>query len=300
MKDFRVYREDSNPPQGPIIGGSPYSLPDIVTPATHIARGLSLMGVSLLLRPWRILAVLPGRRGGLLGAVFSWGRLLSILLALFLVAAPTLVYNGMPNWREVALFCFIISGLSVISAIYRCCGGALSCAFWVVITLYLGENALNTQPVKVAGSKPPVVARVAASTIEGEWEDLVSGKPVAIQQVALAHKRAVRAEELPSLSGGVASVSDSVSNIQSLASNFLHRSTQSANASISNAIAIPGSMVGGALAGVGLDVASGGALPEDAYFGGASKVGSMAEAFADGGGNPIDGIVASVGEYLGR
>lgn len=300
MKNFRADQGNGSE-ESVVQGGSAFHLPNFISPLSI----LSLLSVfSGILRPWRMIGGLPMRRGGIIGSFFAWGRLASIVLAVLIVFAPSLLQRSYPDWPSLALVCFGVSALSVLAAISRCCGSIASCAFWVVLTLFLGEKAFKPQLHNTFAFAAPVQRAASAArkydpswaeqlpAIEGEWEEMTTGVPISNQLITLARneslsrfgqfRRAHQQAPNSSAESRVSSAADSVSSsFQSIIPTL-----PSAGSFISSPFSNSRGWQDGA------------PLPDSAYFGGA-KVGAVASAMEGGGeGNGIDAVIGQVTSFF--
>ncbi len=312
MKDFRA-DQGSHSKDGTIFGGSAFHLPNIFDSFSGISAVLTAAGLTALFSPLRLLRALPYRRGGLIGSFFAWGRLASIALAFMLIFSPALLQHAIPGWHTIALVCFVVSGLSVMAAISRCCGSIASCAFWVVLTLFLGEKAFKPyapgefiySAPAFQDSQPKYVPAVSAEAwtrdlpkVEGEWEDMVTGVPISNHLITLAR-------------------SESLSRLNQI--RFANQSNAPANSAAVERGATRGSVAGSVTSSLNSiipsfsgassfipspfshnrDFVDGPALPDSAYFGGA-KVGAVGGAMEGGGGDSsgIDGVINQVKSFF--
>ncbi len=300
MKDFHAAATSDSSSQGLTIGGDAFHLPAIF-PISAITTGVgSLLGLSslaMMFRPWRILNLIPFRRGRGISAFFAWGRLAALLLAASLFLAPDMVQRALPEWRQVALFCTLASGLSVLAAISRCCGSALSCAFWVALTLFLGQKAaVPGADLAGAGMALNNVTEVFTNSNQetSEWEDMVTGQPISNTQLSqvfrVAPQRRVNSTIEP------VQVKQSNNNgagfFEGISSNLVNQ--------LGSSITGPAEALGFAPQSVSRDFRDGVALPDSAYFGAPAQLTSVLDTGASGGGSagPIDQIVAKVSSFI--
>lgn len=306
MKDFRASqgRAETGSPAQP-FGGSAFHLPNIVDSFTRTLGVLSSVGLAVLLRPWRLMQMLPMRRGGLIGAFFAWGRLASIAIAGLLLLSPGYLQSTFPEWRTAALVCFFVSGLSVFAAIARCCSSVAACAFWVVLTLYLGEHAVKpignlSVPSFAQQSVDDVpVVQMANNEVDGEWEDLATGRPVSPHVVSAHRNRSLYSRPLVRY----AARSILPQSLGSMAASTASSAADTVSSSVFSIIPSTASL----WSATGLTPRSAGwsdgaALPESAYFGGSNgKIGAVGTASSGGGvGGGLDQVVGQVASFFGQ
>lgn len=301
MKDFRAYNgSNSSDPQGPSFGGSAFSLPNI--PFIGSISALCMGSLFYFLNPWRFIRGLPMRRRGMIGAFFSWGRLATLALALMLLLSPSTLQQNFPEWRTLAYVCFFVSALSVVGAISRCCGSALSCAFWVALTLFMGEKAFRPGQLsgildnRVSWKMPTLVSEDTPVLIEeGQWEDMVTGEPVTAREVSYAIAPRVHRAVAPSLRPRSAVRRASPAMVSE--AGIFDGLSQGFSSQLNSLV--PDMGLG---AVTGSSWRDGAALPESAYFGGGAKVGAVGSAFGNSSDSPLggglDGIIGQVSSLL--
>jgi hypothetical protein len=295
MRDFRAALTSDSSSQSPTIGGDAFHLPSIF-PLTAITTGIgSLLGISslaMLLRPWRILSAIPFRRGGGISALFAWGRLAALLLAATLFLAPDMVQSAFPEWRQVAIFCMFASGLSVLAAISRCCGSALSCAFWVALTLFLGQKAaIGGSDLAGTGIALNSVTEVFSSAEKNssEWEDMVTGQPVSNTQLSQFRRAPVQRRAAPvQLAAQLGVANNSQGLFDGISASLVNQ--------LGSSISGPAEALGFTVQNGGRDWRDGAALPESAYFGSPAVINSGTS--SGGSAGPIDQIVAKVSSFI--
>ena len=300
MKDFHAATVSDSSSQGLTIGGDAFHLPAIF-PLSAITTGVgSLLGLSslaLMFRPWRILNLIPFRRGRGISAIFAWGRLAALLLAAALFLAPDMVQRALPEWRQVALFCTLASGFSVLAAISRCCGSALSCAFWVALTLFLGQKAAVPGPnLAGAGVALNNVTEVFSSSNQesSEWEDMVTGQPVFSTQLNQVRRAAPQRRINPTL------VPVQVSEPHNDGAGFFEGISTNLVNQLGSSISGPAQALGFAAQSGSRDFRDGAALPDSAYFGSPAQLTSVLDTGAASGGSagPIDQVIAKVSSLI--
>jgi hypothetical protein len=316
MKDFRAYSSDAtSSAEASVMGGNAFFLPDIIPISgiiTTIVSGLGLSSLALFLRPWRILNSLPFRRAGGISGIFSWGRLISLLMAAGLLLAPQVIYKSVPEWRTVALMCVFFSCVSVMAAIYRCAGSALKCGFWVILTLFLGERAFSGPGPQTRGigfSIPSVSLPEfspfytdESSEVSSEWEDMLTGEPVREAQIVQARFRPRIQRGIPRIQPAAYAkpAEPSAGIVDSLTSSL----TKGLVGEVGSALSQSGAALGIPMSQGGRDWQDGSALPESAYFGnagsGAINLGSLTATSATGSGGGLDQIIGAVSSFLKR